>query len=298
LTSRNRQEIAGVVTCRLDPALRDVPETCQATLPERTFEYVPWTIAVDYQPASGAMLYAKLSRGHRAGGYNIRGSTVVDLDTFEPEQVTTSEIGAKLELLDNRLRFNAALFRSQFEDIQLTQRQPAAPGLGSIRYIENGGRALIEGGEVEIATLLGPLRLGFGYGVTRPQFTELDENVEGVTLDSRFPMVPDWTATVSADWVRPIGSWELDAHADYAWRDDVPFSYDAASAARQDSYGLLNAGVAIRPPHGGLEIRLWGRNLAERRYVERAFESVYYVSAAPGDPRTYGLSLAYRFGEP
>jgi iron complex outermembrane receptor protein len=298
LTSRNRQELAGVVTCRLDPTLRDAPETCQATLPERTFAYVPWTIAVDYQPASGAMLYAKLSRGHRAGGYNIRGSTVVDLDTFEPEQVTTSEIGAKLELLDNHLRFNAALFRSQFDDIQLTQREPAAPGLGSIRYIENGGRALIEGGEVEITALLGPLRLGFGYGVTRPQFTELDKNVEGVTLDSRFPMVPDWTATVSADWVRPIGSWELDAHADYAWRDDVPFSYDAASAARQDSYGLLNAAVAVRPPHGGLEIRLWGRNLADRRYLERAFESVYYVSAAPGDPRTYGLSLAYRFGEP
>jgi iron complex outermembrane receptor protein len=177
LTSRNREAIAGEVTCRLDSALLDVPESCQATLPERAFDYVPWTIAVDYQPAGGAMFYAKMSRGYRAGGYNIRGSNFVDLDTFEPEQVTTSEIGVKLELLDLRLRFNAALFRSEFEDIQLTQREPAAPGLGGIRYIENGGSARIEGGEVEITALLGPLRLGFGYGATRPQFTALDEKV-------------------------------------------------------------------------------------------------------------------------
>jgi outer membrane receptor protein involved in Fe transport len=30
-------------------------------------------------------------------------------------------------------------------------------------------------------------------------------------------------------------------------------------------------------------------------YVNRAFDTDYYVSAAPGDPRTYGVSLAYRF---
>jgi iron complex outermembrane receptor protein len=297
LTSRNQTQIGDVV-CNLHTDLRDETEPCQATLPERSFEYAPWMIAVDYEPTVGAMLYAKLSQGHRAGGYNIRGTNAVDLDTFEPEQVTSIELGAKVDLLDHRLRLNMALFRSAFEDIQLTQLEPGSAGPGSvIRYIENGGRARIEGGEVEVTALLGSLRLGFGYGATRPQFTELDEKVEGVTLDSRFPMVPDWSATVSADWVRAIGSWELDAHADYAWRDDVLFSFNADSAARQEAFGLLNAAIAVRPPHRNLELRLWARNLADQRYVERAFETEYFVTAAPGDPRTYGASLAYRFGE-
>jgi iron complex outermembrane receptor protein len=297
LTSRNQLQFGDDVTCLLHTDLRDPAEPCQATLPERSFEYAPWMVAVDYEPASNAMLYAKLSRGHRAGGYNIRGTNAVDFDTFEPEQVTSIELGAKVDLLEQRLRLNIALFRSGFEDIQLTQSESAASGLGTLRYIENGGRARIEGGEVEVTALLGSLRLGFGYGATRPQFTELDEKVEGVTLDSRFPMVPDWSATVSADWVRAIGSWELDAHADYAWRDDVLFSFNADSAARQESFGLLNAAIAVRPPHRDLELRLWARNLADQRYVERAFETEYFVTSAPGDPRTYGVSLAYRFGE-
>jgi iron complex outermembrane receptor protein len=295
LTSRNRQQIEDIERCSLNPPLRDEPGTCRATLPERRFSYVPWTFVVDFLPADNTMLYARLSRGHRAGGYNIRGRNAVEFNTFEPEQVTTIEIGSKSELLDNRLRLNLALFRSQFEDIQLTQRELTAPRLPGFRFIENGGKARIEGGEVEFSAVLGPLLLGVNYGATRPRFTQLEERVEGVTLDSNFPMVPDWSASMTADWSRNAGSWMLDVHADYAWRDDVPFSYDPASVARQESYGLLNAMVSIRSPRGDLELRLWGRNLGDSRYVNRAFETMYFVSAVPGDPRTYGLTLAYRF---
>lgn len=45
-----------------------------------------------------------------------------------------------------------------------------------------------------------------------------------------------------------------------------------------------------------LEVSLWGRNLTDQEYVVRAFENDYYVSAIPGAPRTYGISLAYEFG--
>ena len=45
-----------------------------------------------------------------------------------------------------------------------------------------------------------------------------------------------------------------------------------------------------------LELAVWGRNLTDRRYVDRAFDTDYYISAAPGDARTYGLSLTYRLG--
>ena len=294
LTSRNRQQIGGVEICRLNPALRDQPETCKATLPERTFSYAPWTIVVDYAPVADTMLYAKLSRGHRAGGYNIRGATVVDLDTFEPERVTAVEVGVKKEMFDGRLRLNLALFRSQFEDIQLTHLELTAPGLRGVRFIENGGEAYIEGGELEVAVMLGRLRLGGFYAATRPRFTQLDPQVAGVTLDSVFPMTPDWNASLMTDLPLNAGAWEFNIHADYSWRDDMPFSYDPASLARQHAHGLLNALFSARYVPGSLELAVWGRNLTDRRYVDRAFDTDYYISAAPGDPRTYGLSLTYR----
>jgi iron complex outermembrane receptor protein len=295
LTSRNRMQLGDVVICRLAPELRDEPETCQATLPERTFSFAPWTIAVDYTPTPATMVYAKLSRGHRAGGYNIRGATMVDLDTFEPERVTAAEIGVKTERFENRLRVNFALFRSQFEDIQLTQREQAAPGLAGVRFIENGGKARIDGGELELTGLLGRLQLTGHYGVTRPRFEQLDPQVEGVTLHSRFPMVPNWNAAIAADLPFEGDSWDLNIHVDYSRRDDVPFAYDPHSPARQESFGLLNALVSLRFLQPDLTLSLWGRNLMDQFYVNRAFDTDYYVSAAPGDPRTYGLSLAYRF---
>ncbi len=295
LTSRNRQQLGGVEICRLDPALRDEPATCQATLPERTFSYVPWTVVIDYAPIADTMLYVKLSRGFRAGGYNIRGATVVDLDTFEPEHVTAAELGAKSELFGNRLRLNLAWFRSEFDDIQLTQRELTAPGLRGVRFIENGGQARIEGGELEVTALLGRLRLGGHYAITRPRFTQLDAQVEGVTLDSLFPLTPDWNASLVADLPFEAGAWEFNVHADYAWRDDVPFGYDRASLARQQAYGLLNAMFSARFVPADLELSLWGRNLVDRRYIDRAFDTDFYIGAIPGDPRTYGASLTYRF---
>jgi iron complex outermembrane receptor protein len=240
------------------------------------------------------MAYAKLSRGHRAGGYNIRGATPVDLDTFEPEQVTAAEVGAKADLFGDRLRLNLALFRSKFDDIQLTQLELTAPGLRGVRFIANGGKARIEGGELEVTAVLGRLRLGGHYAVTRPKFTELDPQVEGVTLDSEFPLTPRWTAGLTADLSIESASWAFGVHAHGAWRDDVPFSFDASSTLRQPSFGLFNAMLSARHEPSGVELSVWGRNLADKRYVSRAFDSSYFITAVPGDPRTYGLTLRYR----
>ena len=79
LTSRNMLTRRGVQTCRVDPALRDAPGECQATLPEREFDYLPFTAGIDYQPAESTLLYAKASRGHRAGGFSMRGATAAGL---------------------------------------------------------------------------------------------------------------------------------------------------------------------------------------------------------------------------
>jgi iron complex outermembrane receptor protein len=87
---------------------------------------------------------------------------------------------------------------------------------------------------------------------------------------------------------------EVNVHGDYSWRDDVAYTYDPDSLARQCAYGLLNAMISIRFARTDLELSLWGRNLTDRDYIARAFDTDFYISATPGDPRTYGLSLTYR----
>jgi iron complex outermembrane receptor protein len=296
LTSRNARRVGAATFCTLSPALRDQTGLCQATLPERKFRYLPWTVGFDFKPVEQAMLYAKLSRGYRAGGYNVRGTTQVDLATFDPERVTEVEVGAKAELFSHRLRLNLALFRSLFDNIQLSQREMTAPGIPGTAFIANGGEAKVEGAELEVTALLGRLRLGGSVGILHPAFTKLNPNVVGVTLDSKFRNTPESNASLVADLPILTGFAEVNLHADYSWRDNMSFSYDPTSPARQAAYGLLNAMVSIRFDRADLELALWARNLADRRYITYAFENGFYISATPGDPRTFGASLAYRFG--
>ncbi|HLF09571.1 MAG TPA: TonB-dependent receptor [Gammaproteobacteria bacterium] len=295
LTSRNARRLGDSEVCRIAPSLLDQPGVCEATRPERSFSYMPFTLAVEFSPTESALLYARISQGHRAGGYNLRGATEIDMDTFDPEQVDSYEIGTKADLFDERLRINLALFHTYFENIQLLQRESVL-GVPTPRFIRNGGEARIDGGELEITALLGALRLAAALGVTRPRFTKLDPRVDGVTLDSDFLHTPESTVSIAADLPVAVEFGAMNLHADYSWRDDVPFAYDPHSLARQDAYGLLNAMLSASFDQTAVVLSLWARNITDEGYVTRAFDSDYYISASPGTPRTYGVSLACRFG--
>jgi iron complex outermembrane receptor protein len=294
LVSRNARVEGGLESCQLDPAIRDQPGLCQATLPRRQFRFVPWTLGVDLRQSDDTLLYVKLSRGQRSGGYNLRGATLLDLSTFEPERTTSYELGAKSELFGHRLRVNLALFNSLLDDMQLLRSVAVTSGAPGTTLIQNAGKARIRGGELELTALLGPLRLTGNLGVTDAAFTELRSNVQEVTLESSFLDTPRTTASVAIDIpaVVPFGRFQL--HADYGWRDAVTFEYDPSAHARQGAYGLLNVLVSIQPNSSHWELGLWARNLTNRRYLTRAFDSDFYTSATPGDPRTLGMSLTVR----
>ncbi|HEU0224920.1 MAG TPA: TonB-dependent receptor [Steroidobacteraceae bacterium] len=296
LTSRNATRRDGIDSCRLDPALRDSPDICRATLPRRSFSDVPYTLGLDFIPAPRSLLYAKVSGGYRAGGYNLRGATPVDLAPFGPERVTAYEAGARAELQDSRLRIELALFRSYFDDIHLLQRRVAEDGQTHL-FIENGGKARIEGGELEFTALLGRLRLSGTLGLVDARYTKLDPDVIQVDQESQFLNAPAATASLEANWPIELPFGRVDLHLDHGWRDDVPFDSARDSVARQQAYGLWNARIRIHLAGPGFCISLWGRNLADKRYITRALDSGVYINAFPGDPRTWGTTIRYPCAE-
>ena len=296
LTSRNTLGRHGVESCNIASVLLDDPAWCEATLPERRFAYAPFTLGVDYQPTESAMLYAKASRGHRAGGFNLRGATAVDFEPFGPEQVMAYEVGAKTSFFDQRLRVDVALYQSIFDDMQLTALTASNPGLPlTISTIRNGGEARIQGGELEVSALLSPLEISAAVGLTDARYTDIDPAATDIHPGSNFLMTPRVTAAMAVDWPVAWHAGLLRFHADYAWRDDISFWYDPSTLARQESYGLLNAMVAARFARSHLEVSLWGRNLTDTRYFQRAFQNVFLIVGAPGDPRTWGVSFNYSF---
>jgi iron complex outermembrane receptor protein len=288
LISGNAFMVDGSESCWLDASLLDSPDACKATLPRRRFNYVPFTIGIDHLMHNGTLLYAKVSRGFRAGGYNMRGGTPVAFLAYGPEDVTSFEIGAKTELAARRLRLNAALYRSNIDDIQIGEAVPdPIVGLSFVR--QNGGRARIAGGELEAVALLGPLRITGGLGVAIGKYLELAPAVVGVTDNTPLGL-PETTFSLAGDL--PIGPLHL--HVDYAWHSEDIDAVFRARCSCSNAYGLLNARVDLDVARSRLQFGLWGRNLTATRYMAQWVDFVDYINQVPGDPRTYGLSATYR----
>jgi iron complex outermembrane receptor protein len=283
-----------VQICSLDASIRDSADVCQATLPPRKFDYVPFNLSVDHSPHDGILWYAKYSRGQRAGGYNFRVTESLGALPFEPETVDAWELGLKSDLLGGSLRLNAALFRTDYEDIQLTEVALDATQRPVVVNV-NAGAARIEGGELEVTANLKRAVLALGVGHTDARYTQLDPDVIDVTLDSKFRSTPDWTVSAALDLPFDLPSASSNFHIDYSWRDDIYYGGDPL--ARRDEVDVINARFSTRLTGSGVEFSVWCKNVADTRYIARAIVTGNgFIRALPADPRTYGATVTYRFG--
>lgn len=84
---------------------------------------------LDWKPTNDVMFYASIARGYKGGGAN---PPRADIDpsvvqyqplpaTFDPEYVTSLEIGSKMNLLDGKMRLNVTGFYYDYEDYQVSQ---------------------------------------------------------------------------------------------------------------------------------------------------------------------------------
>lgn len=294
LTSFNKRFNQGVVTCNLAAEIRDSPDVCRATLPPRKFEYVPFNLSVDHSPGENLLWYAKFSRGHRAGGYNFRVTESLGTLPFDPENVDAWELGLKSDFLAGRLRLNAALFRTDYEDIQLSQVALDATQRPVVINV-NAGSARIDGGELEVAASLPRATLALAVGYVDARYTELDPDVIDVELDSEFRNTPEWTVAAAIDLPIQLGNAASKLHVDYSWRDDVYYGGDPL--ARRGEVDFINARWSTRLAGSGTDVSLWCRNVTDRRYILRALGgSNGFIRALPADPRTFGATLTWRFG--
>ena len=94
-----------------------------------------------YHITDDAMVYFTRSEGFRPGGVNRRG-------TFPPyvaDFLTNYEVGWKTSWLENRLRFNGAIYHADWDDFQFSFL-----GENGLTNLTNAGSAKLEGIEVEL----------------------------------------------------------------------------------------------------------------------------------------------------
>lgn len=253
------------------------------------------SIGAQYKLNSDALIYASFARGTKGGGF-FNSPTSADTARFRPEVADTWEVGTKLSF--GRSFFNLALFQTDISDFQnylfngLTYDSP--PLDLRARGVEAEGRLQVNDN----------LRLSGAV-------TYLDAK-RGIDVSNRFndhtrPVnAPKWNGNVNLGYENGVGADLLfSADVGVQFKSSVfyntPFATlgvgpvaNSAIVSKGESYGLVDARLAIGADDGSWQVAVVGKNLLDRTYIAYARQGSLIPGASLGVanmPRTVALQF-------
>ena len=290
---------------------------------DRKEDHVTGHVNLQWDMTNDAMVYLELGNGYKAGGFDedngmgreietVNGVTD-DLADFEDESVETIELGAKINLADGRGRLNVAAFMSNYEDVQVSTFDGNA---GFV--VGNAAESEVQGIEADILFRLTEeltLNGAFAYlDATYKSFPGAGCNVGqtlawsgtgGCTQDltgQPLQFAPEHTANIGISYETELSSGLLlSAGLDYNWTDDVVVAADLDEKLVQESFGKLNARIAIAG-NDQWQVSVVGKNLlSEETFMwgndiplgTLGFYGSYFKLIDP--PRTVELSARMNF---
>jgi outer membrane receptor protein involved in Fe transport len=254
--------------------------------------------SLDYAIADGQHVYALVSRGYKAGGFNLSAGLPANQIVFNPESDLNLELGHKAQLDDGKLRIDTSLFYMVRHSEQLlTGEQLVANNPNTfIFYTGNAQSGYNYGLETTLAwAAASRLEFGGSLGLLQTLYRGFVQN--GVEYPDRaLPHAPDWQAAINATWRDPRGPYaRVDVTGMGAFYYDLP-----PNDTRSRAYGLVNGKLGWETER--YEAYLWGRNLLNKDYTVRGFyfgdeppDFPYKLYTQLGEPRNWGVHFTARF---
>ena len=288
----------------------------------RTVEYSETTprAILSYQQTDDVLFYASYSKGYSSGGFNGD----VAMRRFLPETSDNYEFGMKGEFLDNRLRVNATLFSTTYENQQVTVGRivNGTP----IADLVNAQEATLEGMEFEIlAQLSDSLVLTAMLATFEGEYDEfiIEDNttvtnadgslstlvVERDITDTGFGGNDDrltWDVSLIHTYDLGDGS-DIQSTIGISYHDEENYTLEDVPSSVADDYELVDARITWNLADGQTSISLWGTNLTDEEYVNNMLSqsgdieiggtnfSLGMTTDYWGEPRRYGLEFRRNF---
>lgn len=255
--------------------------------------------ALDWTPLADHLYYVSFSRGYKSGSFPIFASS--DQGQYEPvtqERLDAIEIGAKIALLDRRLRANFAAYHYDYKDKQLVGRLLDAV-FGPLQKLVNAPESRVRGVELELqASPLSGLFVAVSASLIDTEILEyegLDQSGDPVNLAGKpFNYSPRTEFTVLADYVWPLGDhYNLGIGADYSYTDETNSVLTGDEMFVIDNYFLVNARLSLSAADERWRVTAWGRNVTNEYYSNGSFNTGDTISRYAGMPRTIGISVSY-----
>ena len=270
------------------------------------FDNVSGKLGFRYTLSDDAQVFGTITEGFKSGGFNGR---VADgqVDPYAEEELTSYEIGVKSKWFENRLRANAAIFHTDYEDLQVSSFEASADGSSFIPVFTNAGAATIQGAELELTALLTDnLTLVTNVGYLDAEYDEFFAEPDPATGDVRdvsderhIVNSPEWDAFLGLSYRISLGSaGDLTLAGNGHYRSKTYLEINSSENLAQSSYTVYDASVTFDSANARWRIILGGKNLTDERYRTHAFD----LSGFPGvelgyynPPRTYRLFASYTF---
>lgn len=272
-------------------AVYSVGEGYTASYKDSWSEFTPQAI-LEYNPGEGFMAYVNIAKAFKGGGFEDTPSNPVAATlSFDPETVTSYELGAKVDFLDNRARVNAALYYMDYVDLQVTQTN--ADCLCNIT--DNAADAEILGLEVEVElAVTRSLRVFAGGNYMDTEYVNFVDSLGNDNSGNRLQRTPDYTYNLGFDYSMDMAGRAdaLNLYMNYAYQGD--FNWDPDNITEQDAYGLLDGRFSYHV-NDDVTVSAYGKNLLDEDY--RVFVINFFADevASLGAPRTFGVELNVRF---
>lgn len=273
-------------------------------------------VAVNWKMNPDHNVYASYAEGFKGGGFDPRLNvvgTAIPLATaragYAPETIETYELGLKSAFNGGRITTNAALFYSDYKEVQIP---------GSIAVDTNGdgrddsfagvttnaGKAEIKGVELEaIANITPNFMIAGMYSYIDAEYKEYI--VAGVNVAGQrvFQNTPKNSANLRANYDIPlpvmghngrvslIGSWAYKGATN---------QFETTSLLDQDSYRVWDASIVWTRQDGKVRAGLHGKNLGDTHYKTAGYllptlGNEGTLTAFYGNPRTVSATLELRF---
>lgn len=251
----------------------------------KTGNPVSYQLGVIYKPAANGSVYANFATGVEPPGGNqlsFSGSAGSgDNPIFDPEQMRSTELGTKWNVLGDKLRLTAALYRTVATN--LVVQDPV-----DLQY-QQIGRQRVQGVEFDaVGQVTRNWSLTAGYVV-------MNTRVQGATLtqsgSDALPYTPTRAFTAWSTWRLPHG-FMLGGGARYYGKMQGGKGGGIGTPAYTQAYWVFDAvaGYAINR-HANLQLNVY--NLFDRHYVAAINMSGYRYT--PGAPRSALLTLNVDF---
>ena len=251
-----------------------------------------WTpkLGLDVQVTRRTLAYASATRGFKSGGFNLASPEAGR--GYAPEWAWTYEGGLKTTSVSGRVLFDAAVFRTDYRDLQV--QSSIRPG---VIDISNAAAATISGVELESAMQLSPAWHVGGHlawlDATYDRYIAV--GVGGVTGDvagNRLNNAPEWSGNLWLEWTGRIrGARTISLRADSRWQSTVFFTPFNDDIQRQRQYGLLDASADFGLTNW-CSIGVYARNLTNQDFITGTFLSPPpAIGGRPGYPRQMGARL-------